>query len=203
MTSLENRLSDAAYDYKFLLNRGYSRDLALQAVTSRYLLSEKERLLLYRCIHSDIEIETIKKKESQDYREILIDGFNLAISIISASLGEAYMCDDGYIRDLSMGRFKKEKEMIVASLKLINEICISMGKLCTFVLDAQISKSGDMAKTVKLFGGSTILSKTVDSFLINAESAVASNDFVILMKAKRIVNILQNRIKVNSPFFSC
>ncbi|BBG23899.1 DUF434 domain-containing protein [Sulfuracidifex tepidarius] len=194
MTSSESRLNEAIQDYKFLLNRGYSRQVSLYVLTSRYLLSEEERLILYRCVHSDQEIARIKKREEESkndsFKKVLVDGFNLAFSVISLSFGEAYTCDDGYIRDVGMGKFKKEKNLIISALTILNELCFSMNKECTFVLDAQVSKSGEIAKHMQVVGARTVLSKTVDSFLINSDSLVASNDFLILMKAKRIINLL-------------
>jgi len=37
---------EAFKDYKYLLNRGYSRKVALDAVASRYLISVEEKLIL-------------------------------------------------------------------------------------------------------------------------------------------------------------
>ncbi len=143
----------------------------------------------------------IKEKEVSLPKEILIDGFNLAISVISISIGEAYLCDDGYIRDLGMGKFKKEKNLLLSSLILVNELCTSITNSCTFVLDAQISKSGEIANVLREIGAKVSLSKTVDSFLITSGKVVATNDFMILMKAKRIINLLKYNLELAIPFF--
>ena len=97
---LRNEIREAYIDYKYLLNRNYSRKLALDIVTARYNLSKLERLLLYRCVHSNSEIENINSKISNQ-KEIIIDGYNIALTLISAMNGEEiYLCDDGFIRDL-------------------------------------------------------------------------------------------------------
>ncbi len=53
---------EAYTDYKYFLNRDYSRKVVLDVIAARYNLSSLERLLLYRCVHSDKEIEIIKGK---------------------------------------------------------------------------------------------------------------------------------------------
>ena len=81
---IEQSLKDAAYDLKFLLNRGYRKKSGLNLVANKYLLDKNERNLLVRKVYSDeivrdrrvkiVEINNIKNKK------IIIDGYNVLIT---------------------------------------------------------------------------------------------------------------------------
>ncbi|MCQ4344747.1 MAG: DUF434 domain-containing protein, partial [Sulfolobaceae archaeon] len=62
MRQLSPQLRPAYEDYKYLLDRGYNRKPALDLVSARYGLSGEERLLLYRCVHSEAELREILSK---------------------------------------------------------------------------------------------------------------------------------------------
>ncbi|AWR97720.2 DUF434 domain-containing protein [Acidianus sulfidivorans JP7] len=194
------KLKEAYIDYKFLLNRGYNRKPALDLVTSRYILNQKERLLLYRCTHSDQEIQNIKLKIFLGSK-LIIDGFNVAITILNAlDNDEAFICDDGFVRDLGVGK-KKEDTRISDILTLFSEFCINLG-ISDFliILDSQISHSGEIMKKLSNRKINAKLEKTADKqILINNINdnnvSIISNDFVVLKKAKKVYDMIGLFIK--------
>lgn len=185
-------------DYKYLLNRGYNRKSALDLVTSRYNLNTKERLLLYRCTHSNEEIQQIKEKIVSLPIDIALDGYNLAITLLSAIYNdEIFLCDDGFFRDLGLGKRKNDDE-IYDALLLISEFLNYKNISFKIFLDSQISKSGELAKRLRNLGLEVNVVNKVDKELIIKEDVISSNDFVILSKAKRIYDVLGEIIKISN-----
>ena len=195
---LRNEIREAYIDYKYLLNRNYSRKLALDIVTARYNLSKLERLLLYSCVHSNSEIENINSKISNQ-KEIIIDGYNIALTLISAMNGEEiYLCDDGFIRDLGLGKYKNS-DLVKDALQLIIEYCEMLNLTCEIVLDSQISKSGYIASELRR---KNIMARTVnkaDKEIIMSSKVIYSNDFLILYKSQKITNLL-NKIFIENSY---
>ncbi|BFH74379.1 DUF434 domain-containing protein [Sulfurisphaera javensis] len=184
-------------DYKYLLNRGYNRKTSLDLITGRYNLNKKERLLLYRCTHSDEEIKSVKEKIITSSNQIVIDGYNLAITLLSAIYNdEIFLCDDGFYRDLGLGKRKNDNEIIDALL-LISEFLSNKELDFMIFLDSQISKSGEIAKILRERNIKAKVVNKVDKELIMQESTVSSNDFLVLSKAKRIYDVLGEIIKVS------
>jgi hypothetical protein len=195
---LRDEIRDAFIDYKYFLNRNYSRKIALDAVTTRYSLTKLERLLLYRCVHSDYEIETIRRKISYE-REVVIDGYNLALTLLSAINGEeVFLCDDGFFRDLGLGKYKNSN-LIIDALIIISEYCEKLNLTCEIILDSQISKSGEIASELRK---KNIMAKTVnkaDKEVILSNKIIYSNDFLVLYKSQRITNIF-NELLIENDF---
>lgn len=195
---LRDEIRDAFIDYKYFLNRNYSRKIALDAVTTRYNLTKLERLLLYRCVHSDYEIETIRRKISYE-REVVIDGYNLALTLLSAINGEeVFLCDDGFFRDLGLGKYKNSN-LIIDALIIISEYCEKLNLTCEIILDSQISKSGEIASELRK---RNIMAKTVnkaDKEVILSNKIIYSNDFLVLYKSQRITNIF-NELFIENDF---
>ena len=107
------KLAEAKRDYKYLLDRGYNRSSALNLVCSRYGLTKAEKNLLFRAVHPESEVKSIRRKivEPCDLagRLIAIDGYNQLITVETALKGEVLvLCDDGFIRDIAgvYGKYK-------------------------------------------------------------------------------------------------
>ncbi|WP_338600188.1 DUF434 domain-containing protein [Sulfolobus tengchongensis] len=189
-------LKEAYIDYKYFLNRGYPRKIALDAITARYNLSQAKRLLLYRCVHSDEEIRIIKHKIVNE-KEIVVDGYNLALTLISAINGEdIFLCDDGFFRDLGLGKYK-DSDMITDVLLLITEYCEKLRINCEIILDSQLSKSGNIISILKKKNINARTVTKADKEIIISSKAVYSNDFLILYKSQKISNVLNNMFLEN------
>jgi len=185
-------------DYKYLLNRGYNRKPSLDLVTAKYNLNKKERLLLYRCTHSDEEIRQVKNKIDSNSKKILVDGYNIGITLLSLIYeDEIFLCDDGFYRDLGLGKRKNDPEIFDA-LILIAEYLNYVGKDFVIFLDSQISKSGELAKKLREKEIKVKLVSKTDKMLLAEREVIASNDFVILSKAEKIYDILRDIIEISN-----
>ena len=211
----KDKLRDASYDLKFLLNRGYRRKNALNFVSNKYLLSKHERNYLTRSIYSDL-IAKSRMSKIVDISEIenqilLVDGYNVLISVESIckkDYDSLILCDDGIIRDLNavFGKYKLN-EYTKKALNYILVIISEYNPKIRFFFDKQVSFSGKLAKiteelmNIYKIGGDTVLSSNVDFEIIKMNSiescVVATSDSAIIDKVSRILDlpfyILQNK----------
>jgi len=191
---LRSELAEAAKDFFYLLNRGYSRRSSLDLVSSRYRLSKLERMVLYRGVFSaDVSRSRALKAlgPGEVYRKVLIvDGFNVASTVQSSLLRDTVVLGtDGVVRDLAAGVRKiRVTPLLVSSFTIVLEYLARLSpSYVTVILDSQVSKSGELAATLrKIIGG---LGLCGDVFLtpradkqasILKGVVVASSDSVIL-----------------------
>jgi len=195
-------LREAAKDLRYLLNRGYHKETVLKIIGDKYLLDKSERLILYRSVYSEYEVEVVSKKKlsAKEVRgkNVWIDGFNV-LNTVEAALKnhELALCDDGIVRDFSevYGKYRIS-ECTSTSIRLIGsslkELDVSR---ITVLYESQVSKSGEIAKMMKEILRNldldlyVELSKTVDSILSRVDGVVCTSDSAILLKAKHIFDI--------------
>ncbi len=195
-------LESAADDIRYLFDRGFPQKSAVGFVCAHYRLDVKARYLLSRTVLSREVSEKRKAKflpcGKIEGGSIVIDGYNIIIGIESLLENKAYLCDDGVIRDIK-GAFRsfkvssKTKEAVGLILELLGEM---KPETVVFLLDAQISKSGMLAKMLRKelgeagLKGDARTSKHVDYDLKHCTDIVASSDGVIIDEADRVVNFL-------------
>ncbi|MCK9345491.1 MAG: DUF434 domain-containing protein, partial [Candidatus Pacebacteria bacterium] len=100
------RLRDAVYEFCWLLNRGYARHSVMQLVGDHHQLVKRQRLAISRAACSNTSRELRKTTclpiEQIKDRQLVIDGFNLIISVETAMAGGLLLrCCDGCIRDIA------------------------------------------------------------------------------------------------------
>jgi len=138
---------EAARDFYYLLNRGYSRKSALHLVASRYDLSHFEKALLNRCVHEEEYNRSVLEKLSSSARVhvVVVDFYNVTTTIAEhLEGGELYRCTDHVIRDnaIALGRSRKEPEALLEAFKLAIEAIEDLGAVeAVIVADKQRSHS--------------------------------------------------------------
>ncbi|XRP97632.1 DUF434 domain-containing protein [Methanocaldococcus sp. 16A] len=198
----------AKEDFKYLINRGYKKDVALNFVANHYKLSREDRLKIVRTTHTDEEIKLTKsklKKLKDIERETLyIDGFNVLIGLEALIKGhEVVLCDDNIYRDFEnvYGKYKINEytdKVIEILLKILKRYNIKV----VIYLDAQVSKSGILAKRIrekmKAFDieGEVFCVKNCDYELKHKE-VVATSDSVIIKSenVKYVVDLIAEAIE--------
>ena len=113
MTESWPNLTDAAADFRFLLDRGYPRKNALDLVWNRYGLDEIGRRLLHRGVFAPAvaAARRVKLRRLRDLpgHPLALDGHNVLITLECAGRGLPLVAaDDGFIRDVGeiSGAFK-------------------------------------------------------------------------------------------------
>ncbi|MEM0453408.1 MAG: DUF434 domain-containing protein [Sulfolobales archaeon] len=195
---LRDELIKALEDYKYLLTRGYNQKPSLDLVTSRYRLSKPERMLLFRCIHSDSDVVEVYNKTVTPSQicsqRLVIDGFNTLLTITSVLEGDyVYLCDDGFVRDLRSSKIKDfEIEGIKASATtLMRYLKLLKPSDTVLILDKQVSKSGELKNGLSeiLTNIKVLLASKADITVLTEEGVISSSDFLILKKASKVFDM--------------
>ncbi len=207
ITTIGKIKMDAALDIRYLLDRGYPQNVAVDFVCSHYRLDEASRHLLSRTILAKAVSDKRRAKflpcDEIKGNTIIIDGYNIIIGMESILDGKAYLCDDDVIRD-TKGVFRNF-EVSDSTEKAIDLILQFLKEeypafIC-FLLDSQISRSGLLAARLRErisdsgLKGDARVSKHVDYDLKSSKYIVASSDGVIIDGAEKVVNFLYCLVK--------
>ena len=205
-------LRTAVRELSWLLSRDYSIKGALKLVGDRHALTDRQRLAVSRAACSDQSKEQRAAArltaEAVAGMEIILDGFNLIITIEAASSGGLLIqCRDGCIRDLSSvhGSYRSVNETDQA-ISLIGKTLEDLRPKCVaWLLDRPISNSGRLAKRIRDLATENGWNWTVevlfnpDAEIIISGRLVISSDSHILDKTDHWINfnryLLDERLK--------
>ncbi len=200
MTDRETAMILAAEDIRHLLSRGYPRTGVIRFVSDHYRLENRDRYVLMRVVvEPGVAALRIRKKipcAGIKDKEIMVDGYNVVISTESVILGEPiFLCDDGFIRDIR-GVFRNYKNPVEGVCRQVLEILSGYEPdSVTFLFDAQISKSGMLARYIRgllpqySLSGDAKTSKHVDFDLKHCGMIVATGDGNIIDEVRSVVDI--------------
>ena len=140
----------------WLLNRGYTITAALKLVGDRHRLNERQRMAVARAVCTDADrakrLATGVAREQINDAELIIDGFNLLITVEAAlSHGLILLCRDTCIRDLASvhGSYRSVQETDRA-LQLIGAALTTLApRSVLWLLDKPISNSGRLAAKLR------------------------------------------------------
>ncbi|MGF7118149.1 DUF434 domain-containing protein [Methanobacterium oryzae] len=211
----KDKLKEAAYDLRFLLNRGYRKKNALTFVANKYVLFKHERNYLARSIFRDAISESRRKKiinlSEIKNKLVILDGYNVLItveSICRKDYDSLVISDDCVLRDLNavFGKYTFND----CTEKALTNIMLLLEKynpsFVIFFFDSPVSFSGKLANLAnelmshyKILGHANI-SKNVDYEIVELSKAregiIASSDSVIIDKVDKIVDIPYNILKM-------
>ncbi|MEM0025969.1 MAG: DUF434 domain-containing protein [Zestosphaera sp.] len=203
MFFVREEVVEASRDYKYLLSRGYKQRVVLDLVTSRYSLSSVERTLLLRCVHSRQDVEAIRSKyvSSVVHYPLIVDGYNVLLTLHTVMEGmDVFLCDDGFVRDLRKSYRKGiELKMLEDAIELLKKELLELTpSSVTIVLDKNVSYSGHHADTIRNFTrdlAEVVLADKADMRVIGGDGVIASSDYVIISRARRIYDLAGEIIK--------
>ncbi|ENN96832.1 hypothetical protein J422_00255 [Methanocaldococcus villosus KIN24-T80] len=193
------KIEEAKKDFKYLINRGYKKEVAINFVGNHYKLTKLERLRILREVHSDKEIEIVKNKLTplKELKRVYVDGFNVLITIEAFLKNRVFLCDDGIYRDLERvyGKYKIG-EYTEKAIKLLLNV-LKDKEFCIY-LDAQVSKSGELARRIREkiekmnLKGKVLCVKNCDSILKTKPAVMTSDLYIILSEdVKHVVDIIK------------
>src|SRR5437867_1972479 len=149
-------LRTATTELSWLLTHGYAIKGALKLVGDRHALTDRQRLAVSRAACSDQSkthrLSSRAGIESLRGEEVIIDGFNLIITIEAALSGGVLLsCRDGCIRDLSSvhGSYRSVNETDQAIQLIGTALGICEPGSVAWVLDRPISNSGRLANRIR------------------------------------------------------
>jgi len=190
-SAIREKLLKPARDIRRILLSGYPKFVTIRFVADHFQLNVEERHILTRIIVSPDRIvpRISKKVTSTDikYKEILLDGYNVLLGVDNLLRKKPiWLCDDGYVRD-TRRYFSKAKNVknLEESLDLVIKfLCEANPKSVIFLLDAQISRSGELASFIRYkieehgIPGDARISKATD-FELKAYEGRSKNDIVV------------------------
>ena len=201
-------LRTAVEELSWLLTRDYAIKGAVKLVGDRHTLTDRQRLAISRAACSDQSMA--RRAEAKiavhdlNDADVIVDGFNLIISIEAAlSGGPLLLGRDGCVRDLSSvhGSYRSVNET-AGALKLIGDTLTSLKpKSVDWLLDRPVSNSGRLAKMIRTFAGENGWPWTVETTLnpdreiISSGRIVITSDGPLLDRVKRWSNFNRHLIE--------
>jgi len=207
-------LRAATRDLSILFTMGYPDKASLKLVGDRFRLTERQRMAVLRgaCSDADLAIRKAKELTTDDLidKTILIDGFNLLITLETAlSGGLVFVGRDGNYRDLASihGTYKRVTTTQEA-VEMVGQFCQKqrVGKLIWY-FDTPVSNSGRLKVLLYEIAAQNnwnweiILDYNPDKVLKEAkEGVVVSSDAMVLNECVEWVNLtstLLQKQKIN------
>ncbi len=195
-------LLEAAQDLRYLLSRGYPRELGLKISGDRWGLEAPAREVLRRGAFAPKEAAARRARllplSAVAGRAVGVDGHNLLITLESALTGAVLVAaDDGVIRDIGQrGRhFAPGPDTERAATMIIRTLAQAGAAEVLILLDAPLSKSGELAAGLRGLlaqaglSGDARTSAHPDRELADFTGVVASGDSVVLDAAARPLDL--------------
>ena len=202
-------LRSAVAELSWLLTRGYAAKAAAKLVGDRHSLTERQRLAAARAACSDQSLarrtSTCIDVGSLSGADIIIDGFNLIITIEAALSGGVLLrCRDDCIRDLSgvHGSYRAVSETETALALIGKEFHQLRVNSVEWVLDQPISNSGRLAQRMRDIAAAAGWGWTVellfnpDERLTESKKIALTSDSVVLDRAGRWANFKRYLIEM-------
>ncbi len=205
-------LRTAVFELSWLLNRAYSMTAALKLVGDHHRLCKRQRVALSRAACSDWERDTRQAAclpvQSLKAQELIIDGFNLMITIEAAlSGGVILLCRDGCLRDLSSvhGSYRRVQETLDA-IRLIGHVLEAFEpQSVEWLFDQPVSNSGRLAQQVRKEAEShgwpweVAVTMNPDREIMASSKIAISSDSAVLDGVTRWVNLNACLIETHIP----
>ena len=196
------RLQKAVYELCWLFNHGYARHSAITLVGDHHQLGRRQRIAIGRAACSDdrknarnckcLKLQQIKN------RDLIIDGFNLIITLEAAIAGAVLLqCRDGCIRDLASvhGTYQQvqETELII---EMIGRTLAAFEPASVYWLfDKPVSNSGRLTQLVRTtaeahgWNWRADLHDNPDRAISSSDKIAITSDSVILDAAEHWLNL--------------
>jgi hypothetical protein len=202
----------ATSDLSWLLTRDYAAASALKLVGDRYGLTARQRLAVARAAASDQQIQRRRENclalEEITDADLLIDGFNLIITVEAALAGGVLLaCRDSCVRDLSSvhGSYRSVEETARA-INLIGEaLAPHRPRSVTWLLDKPVSNSGRLAQQIASIADERGWAWRVevvmnpDKDILSAGLVALTSDSAVLDGAVKWVNFARLLVERHSP----
>ncbi|CAA9892885.1 conserved hypothetical protein [Candidatus Methylobacter favarea] len=196
------KLQDAVYELCWLLNRGYARDSAMQLVADHHQINKLQRLVVSRAACSRFNREARKAKclpiEKIKGRPLVIDGFNLIITVETAMAGGLLLrCCDGCIRDIASvhGTYRQVNETRQAIELIGNAVQSFAPESVLWLFDKPVSNSGRLAAMIRNiaeiqgWNWQAELVESPDQVISGSEKIAITSDSAILDRTLQWVNL--------------
>lgn len=196
-------LRSAVSELSWLLTQGYTIKGALKLVGDKHTLTDRQRLAVSRASCSDQSKErrtkTLLSPKSINGEELIVDGFNLIITVEAAlSGGLLLICRDHCIRDLSSvhGSYRAVNETVQA-IELIGDVLATLGpSSVAWLLDRPISNSGRLAKRIRDVALERDWNWEVET-VFNPDAELAASDRIVISSDSYLLDQVPRWLNLN------
>lgn len=194
---------EALRDLHYLLTRNYSEKNALQAVGTRYKLTQRQLRAIQSMAASEEQLVIVKSKavsiETLVNADLVFDGFNVLI-LLESLFSNAYLFKglDGCYRDLSSvhGTYKKVSQTTLA-LDCVADFYKKhkIGSI-VWIFDKPVSNSGRIKKMIEELADkenlnwSVFLENNADQAIIDRQKITVSSDAYIIRNCAHWFNFI-------------
>ena len=194
----------AVEEYRYLLDRGYNPVSALRLVGERHLLLAETSNVLRRRVFPRRWVASVEGKvllpNDLEGKRVAVDLYNVLITCEARLAGDAFLSDDGLWRDARgvYGKYRISDDTKPALACIVRFMAENHVVQVRFLLDAQVSRSGDLASLVRdvLAGeeltGEVKVLKDVDASmrrLGRTDWVVATSDTGIIRYVTTVVDV--------------
>lgn len=205
-------LRQAAADLRYLLGRGYPRELGLKLTGDRWGLDHGQRQVLRRGVVAPDTARSRRERllppSALAGQAVGVDGHNVIITLESALMGAVLVAaDDGAVRDIGQkGRHYGPGPHTEAAAKLLVDALARAGAArAVILLDAPLPFSGQMAGVLRLLlaqaglDGQARAVAVPEKELRVFEGIVASGDGPLIDAAAQPVDLAGAIIRAMEP----
>ncbi len=205
-------LGQAAQDLRYLLGRGYPRELGLKLTGDRWGLEAEERQVLRRAVAAPERARARRRRllplSALAGQTVGVDGHNVIITLESALMGAVLVAaDDGAVRDIGqIGRhYGPGPHTGEACRLLVRTLARAGAARAEILLDAPLPFSGQMAGVLRDMmaqAGLAGLARTVanpEKELAVFDGVVASGDGPLIDAAARPLDLAGAIIRALEP----
>ena len=150
------RLQKAVYELCWLFNHGYARHSAITLVGDHHQLGKRQRMAIGRAACSDNRKNARNSKclklQEINNRHLIIDGFNLIITLESAIAGAVLLqCHDGCIRDIASvhGTYRQVQETKSIIAMIGRTLAVYQPASVQWLFDRPVSNSGRLTQLIR------------------------------------------------------
>ncbi|MGH9836649.1 MAG: DUF434 domain-containing protein [Blastocatellia bacterium] len=195
-------LWQAVADLSLLLGRGYASTASLKLVGDHFALKERQRLAVARAACSDQQRESRKQNrlplEAVKDRKLLIDGFNLIVTMEAALSGGVLIhCRDDCIRDLSSvhGSYRAVTETEEAIGLISGTLLAAEPASAVWLLDQPVSNSGRLAQRIRELSAERHWPWSV-AVVMNPDKVIRASDQIAVTSDSNILDNVKGWINL-------
>ena len=205
-------LRQAAQDLRYLLGRGYPRELGLKLTGDRWGLEANQRQVLRRAVLAPEKARARRERllplAALKGRAVGVDGHNVIITLESALMGTVLVeADDGAVRDIGQkGRNYGPGPHTGEAARLMVDTLVRAGAArVVILLDAPLPHSGEMAGELRNMlpqaglAGDVRTAANPEKELASFEGIVVSGDGPLIDAAARPLDLAGAIIRAMQP----
>ena len=205
-------LGQAARDLRYLLGRGYPRELGLKLTGDRWGLDATPRQVLRRAVAAPATARARRRRllplSALAGQAVGVDGHNLIITLESALMGALLVAaDDGAVRDIGqIGRhYGPGPHTEEACRLLVRALARAGAARAEILLDAPLPYSGQLAEMLRQMmaraglAGQARATANPEKELAAFQGVVASGDGLLIDAAARPLDLAGAIIRALEP----